>query len=82
MFAPPLYRGGIDLIDQGNTVSRALTYWKGVIYASVDAQTCYTGQSLSSATVYAIDVSNPTNLLVSHQRCFGGLQGQRARRRL
>ncbi len=72
MILPPLYRGGIDLIAQGNTVSRALTCWKDVVYVSVDAQTCWPNQPASAATVYAVDASNPTNMQYLTKSSIGG----------
>ena len=72
MIIPPQYRGGIDLITNGGTVARALTYWKGTIYASVDAETCYPNQTPSAATVFAVDVTNPTNLQYITKGSIGG----------
>jgi len=69
---PPQYRGGIDLISQGGTVTRAIAFSKGIVYASVDAETCYPNQPASAATVYAVDVRNAANLQYLTKGSAGG----------
>ena len=69
---PPQYRGGINLITNGGTVVRAIACSKDLIYASVDAQTCYPNQPLSAATVFTVDVSNPANMQYLAKGSIGG----------
>ena len=69
---PPVYRGGVNLGTHGGRVSQAITFWKDVIYVGAEAETCWPNQPQSSATVYAVDVSNPTNLLYLTKSSFGG----------
>lgn len=69
---PPVYRGGVNLGTNGAQVSQDITFWKDVIYVGVEAQTCWPNQPLSSATVFAVDVRNPTNLQYLTKSSFGG----------
>ena len=69
---PPLYRGGVNLGSNGAQVSQGVAWWKDTIYVGVEAQTCYPNQPQSSATVFAVDVSNPTNLQYVTKSSFGG----------
>ena len=69
---PPVYQSGVNLGTNGGRVSQGLTYWKGVLYVGVEAETCWPNQPASSATVYAVDVSNPTSLQYLARSSFGG----------
>src|SRR5687767_5614003 len=69
---PTQYPGSIDLITNGRTVVRAINYRKGTIYASVDAETCYPNQAANAATVFAVDVTNPSAMRYLTKGSIGG----------
>lgn len=65
MLLPPWHRGGINISSNGCQVSQGITCYKDVVYVGAEAS------SGGDATVYAVDVSNPTNLQYLARSSYG-----------